>query len=50
MNVFSYDFKTFMIKDAMLSPNAEYTDQIESIFSALDLETMMYMLQIGSSK
>ena len=48
MDAFSYDYQAFMIKDAMLSHDAEYTDQIEGIFNALDLETIMFMLKISS--
>lgn len=47
MDAFSYDYKAFMIKDAMLSHNAAYTNQIEDIFSAMDLETVVYMLEVG---
>ncbi|MBP6977161.1 MAG: cysteine hydrolase [Bacteroidales bacterium] len=47
MDAFSHDYKAFMIKDAMLSQNEEYTNQIENIFNALDLETVMFMLEIG---
>jgi len=47
LDAYSYDYKAFMIKDAMLSHNADYTNQIETIFSALDLETVMFMLEVG---
>lgn len=47
MDAFSYDYQAFMIKDAMLSHDAAYTNQIEGIFSALDLETVMYLLQVA---
>jgi nicotinamidase-related amidase len=50
LDAFSYDYKAFMIKGAMLSHSAEYTNQIEDIFSAVDLETVMFMLEIGSSR
>jgi len=46
MDASSHDYKAFMIKDALLSHNENYTDQIENIFDALDLETVMYMLKI----
>lgn len=42
----NYDYKSFMIKDALLSQDAGYTDEIEEIFSAIDLNTVNYMLQI----
>ncbi len=47
MDAFSYDYQAFMIKDAMLSHDAAYTNQIEAIFSALDMETVMYMLKVS---
>ena len=50
LDAFSYDYKAFMIKGAMLSHSAEYTNQIEDIFSAVDLETVMFMLEISSSR
>ncbi|MBM3437053.1 MAG: cysteine hydrolase [Bacteroidetes bacterium] len=40
----SHDCKAFMLKDAMMGPKESYTDAVEDMFSALDLETMMYML------
>ena len=47
MDASSHDYKAFMIKDALLSHNDTYTDQIEDIFDALDLDTVMYMLKIA---
>lgn len=47
MDATAHDYKSFMIKDAMLSHKASYTDQIEDIFSALDLETVMFMIDVG---
>ncbi len=44
----SHDYKAFLIKDALLSHKEKYTEQIEEIFSALDLETVMYMLEVGT--
>jgi nicotinamidase-related amidase len=50
MDAKSYDYKAFMIKDAMLSHSAEYTNNVEEMFSALDLETIMFMLELGAEK
>ena len=47
MDASSHDYKAFMIKDALLSNKEEYTDNVEEMFNALDLETVMYMLEIG---
>jgi len=42
----AYDYKAFMVKDALLSHKESYTDNVEEMFSALDLETIMYMLEV----
>lgn len=47
MDASSHDYKAFMIKDAMISHKEKYTDNVEEIFNAIDLDTMMYMLEIG---
>jgi nicotinamidase-related amidase len=46
MDAASHDYKAFMIKDALLSHNEKYTDNVEEMFNAMDLETVMYMLDI----
>ena len=43
----SHDYKAFLIKDALLSHKEEYTNNIEEMFNALDLETIMYMIEIS---
>ena len=45
-DAFNYDYEAFLIKDAMLGPDAAQTNQIESIFNALDLNTADYMFKI----
>jgi nicotinamidase-related amidase len=42
----SHDYKAFMLKDAMIGPKESYTDAVEDMFSAVDLETAMYMLEV----
>jgi nicotinamidase-related amidase len=42
----SHDYKAFMLKDAMIGPKESYTDAVEDMFSAIDLETAGYMLDI----
>ncbi len=42
----NYDYTSFLVKDALISHNAQYTDQVETIFNALGLETIDYMLKI----
>lgn len=39
-----HDYDSFLIKNALLSPNAEYTDIIENILSTMDLESVMFLL------
>jgi len=46
MDAASHDYKAFMIKDALLSHNEKYTNNVEEMFNAMDLETVMYMLDI----
>lgn len=47
MDATNYDYKAFMIKDAMLSNKEQYTDNIEEMFNAMDLETIMYIIEIS---
>ena len=47
MDAKSYDYKAFMIKDALISHKANYTDSIEEIFNALDLETVEFMVSLA---
>ena len=42
----NYDYRTFLIKDALIGPDAEYTNQVEDMFDAIDLNTMNYMFKI----
>ncbi len=42
----SHDYKAFMLKDAMIGPKESYTDAVEDMFSAIDIETAMYMLEV----
>jgi nicotinamidase-related amidase len=44
----NYDYEVFLIKDALLGPDAGQTNQVETIFGALDLDTVDYMFKIRS--
>lgn len=44
----NYDYEAFLIRDALLSHDAGYTNQIETIFDAMDLNTINYMFKIRS--
>ncbi len=39
------DYKAFMLKDAIMSHNSAYTDNIEDIFGAVNYETVEVMLE-----
>lgn len=41
----NHDYKVFMVKDALLSPDAAQTNVIEEIMNTVDLETMMFMFE-----
>lgn len=43
----NYDYKAFLIKDALLGPDASYTDQVEEMFDAISLNTANYILQFA---
>ena len=47
MDAASHDYKAFLIKDALLSHKEEYTRNVEEMFNAMDLETIMYMIEIS---
>jgi nicotinamidase-related amidase len=39
-----YDYKAFLIKDAIMSPNSEYTNSIEEIFEAVSYDVVKLVL------
>lgn len=43
----NYDYKAFLIKDALLSHDANYTNQVEDMFEAISLNTANYILQFA---
>jgi len=42
----NYDYDVFLVKDAMIGPDAEYTNQVEEMFGAMDLENIYFMMKI----
>jgi nicotinamidase-related amidase len=42
----NYDYDVFLVKDAMIGPDAEYTNQVEEMFGAMDLENIFFMMKI----
>lgn len=43
----SHDYNAFLVEDALLSHKEKYTDNIEEIFNAINLETILYMIEIS---
>ena len=43
----SHDYNAFLVKDALLSHKEKYTDNIEEILNAMDLETINFMIEIS---
>ena len=39
------DFEAFLIKDALLGPDASDTDSVEKMFDALSIQTILFMLK-----
>ena len=39
------DYNAFMLKDAIMSHNSDYTDNVEDIFGAVNFETVKVMLE-----
>jgi len=44
MGARNHDYKAFMIKDAIMSHNSEYTDNIEVMFDAVGYDVVKMML------
>jgi len=43
----NYDYNKFLIKDALLGPDAAHTDMIEEMFDAISLSTTNFMMQFA---
>jgi len=43
----NYDYKKFLIKDALLGPEVEYTNSVEEMFDAVSLNTVNFMLGLA---
>nr|NQU93133.1 isochorismatase family protein [Bacteroidota bacterium] len=43
----AYDYEVFLVKDALLGPKVKYTELIEEIYGALDLNAINFMLEIS---
>lgn len=40
-----HDYKSFLIKKALLSPNANHTDVVEEFMSTMNLESIMFLFE-----
>jgi nicotinamidase-related amidase len=45
-----HDFKAYLVKDALLSHNSQYTDNIETMFDAVSYEIVDLVLQSAGNK
>lgn len=45
LGAFNYDYKAFLIKDAIMSPNKDYTTNIEIMFDAVGYDMMQLILE-----
>jgi nicotinamidase-related amidase len=45
MGAYSHDYKVFMVKDAIMSHNSEYTNNIEIMFDAVSQEVVNLILE-----
>ena len=43
----NYDYKAFLIKNALLGPDAGHTDKVEEMFDAISLNTTNFMLELA---
>ncbi|MEN8224487.1 MAG: isochorismatase family cysteine hydrolase [Bacteroidota bacterium] len=41
----NYDYNHFLLKDALLGPDAGYTDNIEEMFDAISLQTTKFIIE-----
>jgi len=45
MGALNYDYKAFLVKDAIMSHNSEYTNNIEIMFDAVSLDVIKMVLE-----
>jgi nicotinamidase-related amidase len=45
MGALNYDYKAFLVKDAIMSHNSEYTNNIEIMFDAVSLDVVKLVLE-----
>ena len=41
---YDLEYNSFMVKDALLGPNAEHTNYVEEIFKAVDINSLYFLL------
>ena len=50
IGAFNYDYKAFLVKDAIMSPNKDYTTNIEIMFDAVGYEMIQLILENSDPK
>ncbi len=50
MGAFNHDYKAFLIKDALMSPNKEHTTNIEIMFDAVGYDVIKLILENADPK
>jgi nicotinamidase-related amidase len=46
----NHDYKAFMVKDALMSHNSDYTNQVEDMFDAVSYEMVKLLLENSDNK
>jgi nicotinamidase-related amidase len=46
----NHDYKAFMVKDALMSHNSDYTNQVEDMFDAVGYEMVKLLLETSDNK
>ena len=50
LGAFNHDYKAFLVKDALLSPNKDHTTNIEIMFDAVGYDVIQLILENADSK
>jgi len=50
LGAFNHDYKAFLLKDALMSPNKDHTSNIEIMFDAVGYEIIQLMLENADNK
>ena len=50
LGAFNHDYKAFLVKDAIMSPNKDYTTNIEIMFDAVGFDVIQLILENADQK